>query len=206
MKKIVTVAVSVLSVIALFPATCFASNLTDWQAAQNQVAILTQQIQQYQLMAATNPAFQPYLNQANVQLQAATKTANKLYPLAVKELQAQQTATAAPTAQQNTKVKGSYVLLANGTVVKPGGTIPVAMLPTATFVNGTGKTVQFAVIGSVGAYRVAKDPEPNWAYEGTLAPGQSLPIGSYSYLIAEPGFNCLTMELKGSGEYSFFVK
>ena len=200
-KKVVSCIVSVLSVVLLQPAICHASNLTDWQVAQNQVQVLTLQAEQYKALVATNPAFKPYLDNANAQLKAATKTANKLYPLAVKELQAMQAGAVAQPVQQ--KVSGSYILLPNGSAIKPGGSVPLAMLAGAQFVNGTGQNVMYAGIASRNPYKVAADPEANWAYEGSIAAGQLLPLAKYAAWMVDPGYAYLTIELRGTRDYEY---
>ncbi len=113
----------------------------------------------------------------------------------------QPTTPAQPTTPK--KVKGSYVLLATGTVVKPGGSIPLSQLATAVFVNGTGQNVMYTAVASQGAYRVKADPEPNWAYEASVAPGGAIPLAHYATYMLDPYYTHLTVELRGTKDYEY---
>ena len=101
----------------------------------------------------------------------------------------------------------SYILLPSGLKVKPGGTIPLSQFGGAVFVNGTGQNVMYAGIGSYGVYRVKADPEPNWAFEGTVAAGGVVPLSNYAAWMLDPYNTHFTMELRGTTdfEYSFAV-
>ena len=114
-----------------------------------------------------------------------------------------QSAAPTTTVQPTKKVKGSYIQLANGSVVKPGGTIPMSQLATAVFVNGTGQNVMYTAVASQGAYRVKADPEPNWAYEASVAAGGAVPLAHYATYMLDPYYTHLTVELRGTKDYEY---
>ncbi len=206
---IILTAVMVMSV----NVSVFADALSDWQEAQAQVAVITQQIQ---ANTALNPQFAvtPTGQQLKAQLTAAQQKANALFPQALAIAQASTQTTAAPAAPavpETTVSSPGYIRLADGAVITPGGKLTLAQLQTAAFVNNTSSTLWYAGIASPGIYRVADD-DPNWAYESRVGAGQTIPLGGYIGMFnSYPSYNCLTIELASSPganpkEYSFFVR
>lgn len=89
MKRVLKVLIIGVFVLAL-NTTCFASALTDFQAAQTQVAALTVQVQQAAVLAQADPSKIPNYQVLQAQLAQAQQTMQALQPAAAQELQQQQ--------------------------------------------------------------------------------------------------------------------
>ena len=89
MKRVLKLLVIGVFVLA-FNTTCFASALTDFQAAQTQVAALTVQVQQAAVLAQADPSKIPNYQVLQAQLAQAQQTMQALQPAAAQELQQQQ--------------------------------------------------------------------------------------------------------------------
>ena len=91
MKRKGIAAIAIALVFSLFMSiSCFAGALSDFQAAQAQVAALAAQIQQVQPLAQTNPTYAAQLQTLQAQLLQAQQLMAALQPAAVQELQQQQ--------------------------------------------------------------------------------------------------------------------
>jgi hypothetical protein len=80
----------------------------------------------------------------------------------------------------NTGSAGNVIKLADGRTVSPGGELTLEELKTATFVVGGNQSVWIAIIGAPYAYYMKDDPEPNWAYEAQLNPGDEYSLSYYA--------------------------
>lgn len=211
MKRAIISVLLTATIVISMTVSVFADALSDWQSTQVVIAALTQQIQTNTIV---NPQFSatPEGIQLQTQLLNVKQKADSLLPQALAIAQGQaSTAEKAPAADQNlNKLGNGYVLLTDGTAVTPDGKIPFSQLNSAVFVNNTNSPVYYAGIASPGIYRVEGD-NADWAYEGTVAPHQNVPLAKYKSMFdSHLDYNCLTMEIaptltSASNEYSFFL-
>ncbi len=89
MKKLFKLLIVGVFVLAM-NTVCYASALTDFQAAQAQVAALTAQVQQAAVLAQADPTQAQNYQLLTVQLAQAQQTMQALQPAAAQELQQQQ--------------------------------------------------------------------------------------------------------------------
>ena len=119
------------------------------------------------------------------------------------EQQQEEPAESAPVAAAGT------VTLADGSVISPGGSIPLSQLSGASFIVGGSGSVWFAGIAGQGPYYVSQDPEPDWAFEAQYPAGTAVPLAQYaSWFSSDPSYDYLTVELRGSGgnqEYNLHI-
>lgn len=99
MKRIIRVLIVGMLVFAM-NTICFASALTDFQAAQAQVATLTAQVQQAAALAQVDPAQAQNYQLLQAQLAQAQQQMQALQAAAAQELQQQQTLAQQQQAQQ----------------------------------------------------------------------------------------------------------
>ncbi len=73
---------------------------------------------------------------------------------------------------------GNVIKLADGRTVSDGGAFTLEELKTAKFVLGGNKPMYIALVGAPYAYYIKDDPEPNWAYEAHIKPGDEYDLSS----------------------------
>jgi hypothetical protein len=75
-------------------------------------------------------------------------------------------------------VAGNVIKLADGRTVSDGGELTLEELKTAKFVLGGSKPMYIALVGAPYPYYIKDDPEPNWAYEAHIKPGDEYDLSS----------------------------
>ncbi len=126
------------------------------------------------------------------------------------EVVGEETSTAeGPKQPSPSKASGGKIVLADGREVSPESTITLNDLSGANYIVPGNEDVWFAIIVSMGEYRMATDPEVNWAYDAEKRhPGDKIPLDKYiDSFNKDADYDYICFEMRGSSdiEAGFYV-